>query len=133
MNIEGLSLKALKALPPDEQDALLGFGRPITFHIGTAVILAEFNRSDDELVVNLAHVDGGGEGVLVVLWKAVERYAADRGYRSLQWHVHALTCARPNPRLQRFLRNRGFVEIAHETYGPVFFQRQDVTSTASRL
>ncbi len=119
MDIEGLSLKALKALSPDEQDALMVFGRPLAFHCGSANILAEFNRDGTLLAVNLAHVDGGGEGVLAVLWKAVESYAMDRGYKAVQWNVHALTCARPNLRLQAFLRGRGFVEINHELFGPI--------------
>jgi len=126
MDIEGISLKALKALPRDEQDTLLAFGHPLTFRIGTANILAEFNRTDHELIVNLAHIDGGGEGVLLLIWKAVENYAVDRGYLSLQWHVHALTCARPNPRLQHFLRRRGFAEVNHEVYGQIFALRQSL-------
>ncbi len=124
MDIEGIPLKTLKALPRADLDALLAFGRPITFRIGSASILVEFNSSGDELSVNLAHIDGGGEGVLLAVWKAVEAYAADRGYASLQWHVHALTCARPNPRLQQFLRRRGFAEIDHDVYGRVFALKQ---------
>ena len=131
MEIEGLSIRALKALSKSEQDALLAFGRSITFRIGTANILAEFNRSESELSVNLAHVDGGGEGVLLLLWKAVESYALDRGYASLQWYVHALTCAKPNPRLQQFLRTRGFLEIDHKTYGRIFVFRQSLSLPVS--
>ena len=126
MDIEDISLKTLKGLPKDEQDALLAFGRPITFRIGTANILAEFNRTDQELSVNLAHIDGGGEGVLVLLWKAVQNYAADRGYNAIYWHIHALTCVRPNQRLQQFLRRKGFVEIDHEVYGQIFVLKETV-------
>ena len=124
MEIEGISLQTLKALPGDELDALLAFGRPITFRIGSANILAEFNRSENTLVVNLAHVDGGGEGVLLLVWKAIAQYATDRSYSALLWHVHALTCARPNPRLQQFLRGRGFEVVDHEVYGQVFMLLQ---------
>lgn len=126
MDIEGLSLKQLRSLPKGEVDVLLAFGRPIAFRIGSAHILAEFNRVGDDLEVNLAHVDGGGEGVLVVLWKAVEAYAADRGVPAIQWNVYALTCARPNPRLQRFLRARGFAEVDHPAHGWIFSRKQTV-------
>jgi hypothetical protein len=119
MEIEGLTLGDLKALPPADLDELLSFGRPIAFRMGSATILAEFNRIDDELRVNLAHIDGGGEGVLLALWKLIEAYAADRQFRAIRWNVHALTCAKPNPRLQRFLRARGFRETADETHGRV--------------
>jgi hypothetical protein len=124
MEIEGLSLDAVKALPPEDVDALLAFGRPITFRMGSATILAEFNRVDSDLSVNLAHIDGGGEGVLVSLWKVIATYARDRGYPGIRWNVHALTCANPNPRLQRFLRDRGFEETANERHGRVLALRQ---------
>lgn len=130
MNIEGVSLKTLKALPKDEQDALMAFGRPVTFRIGSATVLAEFNRSETELAVNLAHIDGGGEGVLVVLWKALENYAVDRRYTTVQWNVHALTCATPNPRLQHFLRARGFTEVDHPAYGRVLALKQSLAEPA---
>jgi len=61
MQIEGTPSETLWQLTPNDQDALLAFGRPITFHIGTAEVLAEFNRDDGELIVNLAHIEGGGE------------------------------------------------------------------------
>lgn len=126
MEIEGLSLEALKALPTADLEALLAFGRPITFRIGTATVLAEFNKSDGVLLVNLAHIDGGGEGVLVSLWKLISSYAKQRGYKSISWNVHALTCANPNPRLQRFLRERGFKEVNSEKHGRVLALRHDL-------
>ncbi|MGH6652769.1 MAG: hypothetical protein ACREB7_16720 [Sphingopyxis sp.] len=124
MEIEGVSLEALKALPTEELEELLAFGRPITFRMGTATVLAEFNRDREELAVNLAHIDGGGEGVVASLWKLIERYAKERGYTSIVWNVHALTCANPNPRLQHFLRDRGFEEENSKTYGRVLVLRR---------
>ena len=124
MEIEGLSLDALRALPPGDLDELLAFGRPIAFRMGTATILAEFNKVNRDLAVNLAHIDGGGEGVLVSLWKIVTSYARERDYEGICWNVHALTCANPNPRLQRFLRARGFEETASETHGRVLALRE---------
>src|SRR5436190_6916487 len=96
IDIEGFSLDFLKALPREEQDQLLGFSGPISFAMGSAVILAEFNRTEDDLIINLAHIDGGGEGVLLVLSKLLRAYAADREFRSIRWNIHALTCAKPN-------------------------------------
>lgn len=126
MEIEGVTLDELKSMPAEEVDILLRFGRPITFHMGSANILAEFNTTGDELLVNLAHIDGGGEGVLALLWKAIMGYAAERNYRVIQWNIHALTCANPNPRLQQFLRGRGFTEIDHEVHGRVLMLRQEL-------
>lgn len=119
MNIEGLTVDELKALPPQDIDALLAFGRPITFRMGTATILAEFNKEGSDLLVNLAHIDDGGEGVLVLLWKLIETYAKERDCESIRWNVHALTCANPNPRLQQFLRKYGFTETQNDMHGRV--------------
>lgn len=89
-------------------------------------MLAEFNQDDDCLTVNLAHIDGGGEGVLVSLWKLVTAFAKERGYRRVLWNVHALTCANPNPRLQRFLGERGFVETHSERHGRVLSRLEPI-------
>lgn len=127
MEIEGVSLTELRQMPLGDIDILLAFGRPITFHMGTAEILAEFNASSDILQVNLGHVDDGGEGVLVRLWKLVETYARAKGFAAIDWNVHALTCANPNPRLQQFLRRKGFAEHDDGQHGPVLRLVQTLT------
>lgn len=119
MEIEGLTLAEFRAMPLAEVDILLAFGRPITFRMGSAEILAEFNHAGEWLQVNLAHVEDGGEGVLVRLWKLIETYARAKGHVAIDWNVHALTCALPNPRLQQFLRARGFAEHDDGQHGPV--------------
>jgi hypothetical protein len=129
MEIEGVSLKALKAFPREDQDALLAFGRPIAFRMGSATILAEFNRQGDVLYVNLAHIDGGGEGVLVRLWTLIRTYARDRNFAAIRWNVHAATCADPNPRLQRFLAERGFAEVDDPIHGRIFQLDQNIAGT----
>lgn len=124
LRIEGVTLDALRALPLADQDSLLSFGSPISFAIGSATVLAEFNRYGEELRLNLAHIDGGGEGVLLALWKLVQAYAEERRFGSIRWNVHALTCAKPNPRLQRFLRANGFAEVDDAQYGRIFTRSQ---------
>jgi hypothetical protein len=126
MQVEGVSVDALKAMVPSDLDALLAFGKPITFQMGTATILAEFNRLDEDLSVNLAHIDGGGEGVLVILRRLIIIYAKERNYLNIVWNVHALTCANPNPRLQRFLRAQGFQETRNKKNGLVLTLRQSI-------
>lgn len=119
MDIEGVSLAEFRRMPVADIDVLLAFGRPITFRMGSAEILAEFNAAAGTLRVNLADIDDGGEGVLVRLWKLVEAYASAKAFDTIDWNVHALTCARPNPRLQRFLRGRGFTKHDDGQHGPV--------------
>ena len=58
IEIEGVALEALRKLSRPDQDALLSFARPISFTMGSATVLAEFNRDGPELIVNLAHIDG---------------------------------------------------------------------------
>jgi hypothetical protein len=42
-------------------------GRPIVFRAGSAEILGEFKIKGESLMVELAQIDGGGEGVLPTL------------------------------------------------------------------
>jgi hypothetical protein len=67
--------------------------------------------------------------VLLALWMAFARYAADRDYAAVQWNIHALTCAKPNPRLQRFLRAQGFTEADHPAWGWLLTRRQGLRDT----
>jgi hypothetical protein len=124
LEIEGATLDQLKTMSREDQDALLAFGRPISFDMGSATILAEFNRDGGELIVNLAHIDGGGEGVLAPLWKLIQAYAAERNYAAIRWNVHALTCALPNAKLQLFLRRSGFEEVTDPQFGRILMRRQ---------
>ena len=53
------------------------------------------------------------------LWKLIEAYARAKAYAAIDWNVHALTCASPNPRLQQFLRAKGFAQHDDGQHGPV--------------
>jgi hypothetical protein len=106
--IEGLSPDQILALPAEELDALALSGEPLVFRVGTAEVLGSFRVADGALVVELAHIDGGGEGVLPVLTALAERYARREGLAALEWRVHAVRCARPNLKLRRVLERRGF-------------------------
>lgn len=106
--IEGLSPDELLDLPDEEIEALVLTGKPLTFRAGTAEILGQFKLRDERLVVELAHIDGGGEGVLATLSLVARALARRRGSTELEWVVHATNCARPNPKLLRVLDRRGF-------------------------
>lgn len=120
IRLEGVTLEELRALSPEDQDALVPFGRAVTFHLGSANILAEFVERDGGLVVNLAHIDGGGEGVLLALWKLILGWAKARHRPFVRWNVFAATCADPNPRLLEFLRTNGFDEVEDPEHGRIF-------------
>lgn len=108
VTIDGFHPDELLALPGDELDALVVCGRPLVFRVGTAEVLARFWVDGGTLVLELGHIDGGGEGVLPTLAVVAERYARGRGLVAVDWRVHALNCARPNTKLRRVLERRGF-------------------------
>src|SRR5262245_26310476 len=100
VSIEGYSPDELLGLPFDQIEAFIFVGTPIVFKAGTAEILGEFRLQSGTLIVELAQIDGGGEGVLPTLWVLAERYAKMRGLQHIEWIIHALNCARPNPKLR---------------------------------
>ena len=71
-------------------------------------MLGEFKVDADRLVVELAQIDGGGEGVLPTLWVLAERYAARQELTAVEYIVHAVNCAKPNLKLRRVLERLGF-------------------------
>jgi hypothetical protein len=121
VSIEGYTPDELLALPAEQIDAFVLTGQPITFTAGSASLLGEFKIRDGALVVELAHVDGGGEGVLPTFWVLAERFAENRGLDRVEWIVHAVNCAKPNPKLRRVLERRGFVVRDVENVGEAYF------------
>lgn len=106
--IEGLPADEIMALPDAELETLVMTDVPIVFTVGSAELLGKFRVESAKLVVELGHIDGGGEGVLPLLWRLSECYARRRGLEQIEWIVHALTCESPNLKLQRILERRGF-------------------------
>jgi hypothetical protein len=123
VEIDGLSLREWRGLSREEQDELVPLDRPLVFHIGSATVLAEFTERAGGLVVNLAQIDGGGEGVLLRLWKLIVASARDRDRTFVQWNVFAATCADPNPRLLAFLHANAFDEVDDAEHGRIFTRR----------
>jgi|ERR1041385_6484250 hypothetical protein len=108
VDIEGYTPDEILNLPDELIEAFVFCDEPFAFKAGSAEILGEFRLAPDRLIVELAHIDGGGEGVLLALWVLAERYARKRDCHQVEWIVHALTCARPNLKLRRLLEAKGF-------------------------
>ncbi len=108
IKIEGFTPEEILALPSEQMDALVLTREPVVFQAGSASVLGEFKCSAHLLTVELAHIDGGNEGVLPTLWALAERYANKRGLPKMEWIVHAVNCAQPNLKLRRVLERRGF-------------------------
>lgn len=125
--IEGLTPDEILALPDDQLEALVLRGEPLVFGVGSATILGEFKVSGAALLLELAQIEGGGEGVLPGLASLANRYARRRGLGFLEWRVHAIACAQPNLKLRRVLERRGFVVKDVEGSGPCYWLRVPVT------
>jgi hypothetical protein len=124
--IEGYTPEEILLLPDEQLEAFVFTGEPQIFRTGTAQILGEFRLNSDRLTVELAQIDGGGEGVLPTLAILAERYARQRGLSQIEWVVHALNCAKPNPKLRRLLVRRGFTVEEVPNVGQAFYQLQQL-------
>jgi hypothetical protein len=125
--VEGLSADEIVALPMEELRALVVTGRPLTFRIGSATVLGEFAIDADVLVIELAHIDGGGEGVLPTIAAIAQRIARLHRLAAIEWLVYATNCARPNVRLRRMLERRGFAVTSRPGKSECYFLRSAVT------
>jgi hypothetical protein len=126
IKIEGYTPDEILGLSAQQLDAILLTNRPIVFRAGTAEILGEFKVKGSSLIVELAQIDGGGEGVLPTLTSLAQRYARKRGLKNVEWIVHALNCAEPNLKLRRVMERRGFEVVDIEGVGKAFYQIHEV-------
>ncbi len=121
MDIEGLSLAEALDLSDSELDDLVFVGRPIVFGIGSARILGQFRRQPGRLTIELAQIEGGGEGVLATLVRLATSYARRSKADQIEWFVHAVSCAEPNLKLQRVLQRKGFEVRDIDGVGEVYY------------
>ena len=126
ITIEGYTPAEILALPDAQLEAIVLCGEPLVFRAGSAQILGEFRVVDGRLEVELAQIEGGGEGVLAALWSLSEQYAARRKLHQVDWIVHALTCAKPNLKLRRVLERKGFSIQRVRGNTEAFFYRHEV-------
>ncbi len=123
--IEGFQPDDILALPDDHIAALMTIG-PLVFTVGSAKILGQIRSTMDCLTVELAQIDGGGEGVIPTLWRLSEQYARQRDLKSVEWIVHAISCAKPNPKLRRVLEKRGFEIRDLPGIGQAYYFRREL-------
>jgi hypothetical protein len=128
--IEGLTVDEIVALPDEYIAALVAVG-PVVFRVGSAEILGQIRLLPGSLMIELAQIDGGGEGVLPALWLLAERYARQHQLDAVEWVVHAINCARPNLKLRRFLERRGFEVRDVEAIGRAYYFRHQIDESSS--
>jgi hypothetical protein len=127
--IEGyLPSELPEALGP-ELEAEVVNGRPLVARVGTAEVLISLSLDGRLLRAELAHIDGGGEGVLPTLISVILRFARRRGATEIEWLVFATNCARPNPRLRPILERRGFIVREIPDRGFCYYRRDKTVSS----
>ena len=108
VRIEGYTADEILSLPVEWIQQLAVTGEPVVLRLGSATVLGEFQITPAALVLELAQIEGGGEGVLLTLGSLARRLARMNGIPRVEWIVHAVNCANPNPKLRRVLERRGF-------------------------
>jgi hypothetical protein len=125
---EGYVESELLELPLEQIEALFLSGQPIVFHAGSATILGAFKRDQARLAIDLAHIDGGGEGVLISLGALVKRYTRLHGINEVEWIVRAVSCDKPNAKLRRVLELRGFTVRDIQGIGEAYYLLEPIDS-----
>jgi hypothetical protein len=82
---------------------------------------------NERLIAELAHIDGGGEGVLPTITTLLRTVARRRQLAEIEWLVYATNCARPNPKLRRVLVKSRFEVEKHEVKGECYRLLEHVT------
>jgi hypothetical protein len=131
IRIEGYTPDELFGALNGEAEALVLSGRPLVFRAGSASILGQFAIDGDKLVLELAHIDGGGEGVLPALASLAQRFARGHQLHAVEWLVYATACAKPNPKLRRVLERRGFAVRNVPGKGECYHQIAEVSASES--
>jgi len=127
---EGYTESEILALPREQVEAMILTGRPVVFRAGSAMILGEFRVDGNGLRIELAQIEGGGEGVLLGLGALARRFALLNDLSAVEWIVHAVHCAKPNLKLRRVLERRGFVVSKLPTVGEAYYKREEITGGA---
>ena len=108
ITFNGLTSDEILALPDEVLERSVLSGEELVFEAGSAEVLGRFWISKRSLVLELGHIDGGGEGVLPTIAALAQRFATRRRLETIDWRVHAVNCPKPNLKLRRLLERRGF-------------------------
>jgi hypothetical protein len=120
VTVEGFSPDEILSIPDTELDAWVFSATPIVFRAGTAEVLGQFQVANSRMTVELAHIDGGGEGVLPTITMVLRRIAERRGLEEIEWLVYATNCAKPNPKLRRVLERIGYTVTSDDKRGELY-------------
>ncbi len=126
IKFEGLLADEILALPVADVDELVFNGETVVVNIGSAQVLGQFSIRGEAMVIELAQIDGGGEGVLPAIGSLASKLARQRNISEIEWRVHAVSCAQPNLKLRKMLVRRGFEIRELEGVGEIYHQISSV-------
>lgn len=126
-SVEGESLSEILAWPEKYFDELVLIDSPIVFNIGSAEVLGQFANIKNEIVVELAQIDGGGEGVLPAIYKIAKYVAHLKSATKISCIVHAIDCAKPNLKLRSHLEKTGFEIKYIPGKGNAYYKQFEIT------
>ncbi|MFV1884054.1 MAG: hypothetical protein ACMZ7B_06185 [Balneola sp.] len=129
IKIEGELVDEILKWSESEFDQLVLINKPIVINIGSGEVLGQFTVMDENtLVIELAQIDGGGEGIIPVINKIAKHISKLKKLDSMEYIVHAINCAKPNLKLRALLEKAGF--SIKEVYGKgeVYYKKIDLTS-----
>lgn len=121
IDMEGYTPEQILNLSDEEFEGIIFVGKPIVFRVGTAEILGEFQLQNAKLIIELAQIEGGGEGVLPVIASLSRKYARKKDLTEIEWIVHALNCAEPNLKLRHVMERKGFTVKEIEGIGKAYY------------
>lgn len=124
--IEGYTLKEILSLSDAEIDAWILVDNPIIFKVGSAEILGRVEIVGASLTIELAQIDGGGDGVLRTIGILARKYARKHKLKSIDWIIHSLDCLDPNPKLNPMLERAGFKIQNIPQKGEAYFRRMPI-------
>ena len=120
IRIEGYALDDVLKFPVEELLEYVESDTPVIVAIGSAEVLCEFRTENRTLVAVLAHIDGGGEGVLRAAHRLLSDVARRMGCTGLRLIATAVNCADPNLKLRRLLERLNFVVESTDEYGEAY-------------
>jgi len=126
IDFEGLSVDEILSLSEEEQNELIFCNSSIVFEAGSAEILGKFSVNDTKLIIELAQIDGGGEGVLPMIMSLAFKFSKLRKLNFIEWIVHAVNCHDPNLKLRYILDKKGFQVKEIQNIGSVYYQLQKI-------
>jgi hypothetical protein len=83
-------------------------------------MLGQFIQKEDRLEITLSHIIGGGEGVLLRVSNLFRQFGRRSDKRKIVWKVHAVDCAKPNPKLLRLLQLKNFEIVTDPIDGSIY-------------